>query len=588
MRLKSLRIEGWRSFSPGAPVELRDLGPVTVLIGPNNAGKSNIARFLSWLCQLLADATKNGSSYHRPILLTREIKEVERWMRGQEQIRAELVVEAPTISSPAKGPMTAPDGTVRIACTATYDPGHWSVQLQPIAPSGEPFFENDRAHPSVWSDSGYVGSDQAEPEYLSFALLVCQALLDALLIVPAIRSQDERFGSAVLERLRPLSEDDNRASEWTAIKRDLRAWLGRLLDEKVIALELTKEGVRVTTEKGGVEFPCLLRDLGDGVGQLFFILAHLRLSGDVPSIVAIDEPEAHLHPGAVVELLRLLQEEFPSVQLIAATHSPTVVDALSPTWRMHRVLSGADGATQVDVVENQTERLALLDMMGVTPSQVFLTRTVIWVEGPSDITYIRALLREVDPDLVYGREYSFAMFGGSSGKHLSFEEDDERLVQLLQLGHRNILVHDKDSASPTATAHALVSRWTQELTNDPARGAAFQTWGREVENLVKPEVLYEHAKAVQSYMQDRGRRRDLVFPPALPIAEGDQFDVVVSDAAEFQGGQSLDSTQRDRLRKRLNDAKAELARVIVAEHGSAAFRSEALDWARDVAASIRK
>lgn len=46
--LRSIEIRGWRSYSP-AGLRLQGLGAVNIIVGPNNAGKSNLFRFFHWL-----------------------------------------------------------------------------------------------------------------------------------------------------------------------------------------------------------------------------------------------------------------------------------------------------------------------------------------------------------------------------------------------------------------------------------------------------------------------------------------------------------------------------------------------------------
>src|SRR5262249_54439124 len=145
-------------------------------------------------------------------------------------------------------------------------------------------------------------------------------------------------------------------------------------------------------------------DAGDGIAQLAYLLGKLWLARHEPLLVFVDEPEAHLHPGATIDLLHILESDFPWVQAIIATHSASVVDAISPDWKLWRVLREADGASAVEKVDTQPARIATLDALGVLPSQVFLARVVLWVEGPSVAIYYRRLLAEVDESLLFRRD----------------------------------------------------------------------------------------------------------------------------------------------------------------------------------------
>jgi hypothetical protein len=95
--------------------------------------------------------------------------------------------------------------------------------------------------------------------------------------------------------------------------------------------------------------------------------------------------------------------------------------------------------------------------------QILVARTVVWVEGPSDVVYYRALLAEVDPSLVAGRDYAFALFGGSNGTHSAVDGEgslDQVIVNVLRLTHRNVFIHDKDAKK---ASRARVKRWREQI-----------------------------------------------------------------------------------------------------------------------------
>jgi predicted ATPase len=136
----------------------------------------------------------------------------------------------------------------------------------------------------------------------------------------------------------------------------------------------------VETEREDLSFP--LNNCGTGIGQVLAML-YVVLNSPEPRTLIIDEPNSFLHPGAVRELMRILQEN-PRHQYIVSTHSPTVADATRPS-SVH-VLSWANGETSVssadlDAVESQ--RLILKEV-GASFADVFGADRVLWVEGKTE------------------------------------------------------------------------------------------------------------------------------------------------------------------------------------------------------------
>jgi predicted ATPase len=85
-------------------------------------------------------------------------------------------------------------------------------------------------------------------------------------------------------------------------------------------------------------------DLSDGT--LSFLYLATLLLGPKPSLlICIDEPEVGLHPHAIRLVAEMLQAAAERTQLVVATHSPILVDAVKPE-QVVIVEKGEDGATQ--------------------------------------------------------------------------------------------------------------------------------------------------------------------------------------------------------------------------------------------------
>lgn len=604
MHLKRIRLAGYRSFSPDAPFELRDLGRMNVLLGPNGVGKSNLGRFASWLRQMLDEMNGAGGQplYTKPSLLRPSHEPVDSWQLGGADIIANFWIDAAQLPKALTAPprWLDPEGGLHVEFKATLPQGGaWLATLQPIAATGQRFFRAespDAAHPEVLTAnlSYQSGHGNREGRDRLFALDLCQLIRGRWLHLQALRHPyaSGSLGERTRREVYGLFKNEAAALSWQGVRRRIEEWTGRLLGHP-IRLDVLEPDFRVTRlAPGQRELQLALQQVGDGVAQYIYLLAGLLLHPEDPAVVFIDEPEAHLHPGATLELLRIIDEELPHVQAIIATHSPAVVDALAPDWRFWRVSRDDNGASRADRVETQASRIAALDSLGIHASQIFMARTVVWVEGPSDVIYYRALLAEVDPSLVAGRDYAFALFGGSNGAHFAVDGEGslgEVIVDVLRLAHRNVFIHDKDAKE---ASRARVNQWREQIESAGVKGHALATPGREVENLVHPEVLLEAARATVKTVAAKGGRITVQFGAEIDLGPDSPFAPALANSVRGRPAKSLRESVAAQLQHKKHELAREVARIGVErrrrDSAESVFRPEAIAWAKEVVDAIRR
>jgi len=75
--------------------------------------------------------------------------------------------------------------------------------------------------------------------------------------------------------------------------------------------------------------------LSDGTLALLALIAIARLDGgDTPrSLLVLDEPDLHLHPGAIAQVVALLEQCSEQQPVVIATHSDRLLDSLSDPAR---------------------------------------------------------------------------------------------------------------------------------------------------------------------------------------------------------------------------------------------------------------
>ena len=105
--------------------------------------------------------------------------------------------------------------------------------------------------------------------------------------------------------------------------------------------------------------------------------------------------------------------------------------------------------------------------LGVIPGDALLCNVVVWVEGPSEMFWIRSWLKHYLPlykknhkvgNLIEGLHYTILMTGGSNISHLSFNEDEipiehieeDNLLKVLKVNPNPFVIVDSDNASHTS------------------------------------------------------------------------------------------------------------------------------------------
>lgn len=152
---------------------------------------------------------------------------------------------------------------------------------------------------------------------------------------------------------------------------------------------------------------------GDGVKSLvaLALMRHVSASSNAggSAIIAIEEPEAHLHPQAIHEIREVVRELSKRNQVILATHSPLFVNPSNLESTIIVQDSKANVAKSIGEVRN---------ILGVRLSDNLQSaRLVAIVEGDDDIIILEALLKERFPELakaVKSGDLVFDALGGAS------------------------------------------------------------------------------------------------------------------------------------------------------------------------------
>lgn len=250
--------------------------------------------------------------------------------------------------------------------------------------------------------------------------------------------------------------------------------------------------------------------LGDGLQQAIILTYEAFIKKDETHAFFIEEPELHMHPGMLRQLMNFYLNETPHYYFFT-THSNHLLDMVDESDEViiQKFTKTADGKFQINRCDKDRDLLAAL---GVKPSSVYLANCTIWVEGITDRLYIAKYMQKYLEELdgynenlykKYARfmpnyHYAFVEYAGSNIKHWSFNEiavdqEEDRGLSAKRIASDMLLIIDGDNASKTERVQILA----KELGNK-----SFHIFTcKEIENTLPANIIIATAKDKFSRMQ---------------------------------------------------------------------------------------
>ena len=396
MNLQTISVSNYRSITTAKKIRL---DRTTVLIGPNNEGKSNILRALVLaMTALTRGRVVSGSGRYRRVGYNVQgynwemdfpINKQAKQPKGETEIILEFKLEDSEYNEFQNEVKSKITGLLPLKLRI----GKLGVTVS--------FHKKGSGAATLSKKSSKIAefvSNRVEFEH-----------------IPAVRtaeSAQEIVYELVSRSLGALEQDpgyikalDAVANFQKPILDSLSANINETLHQflpqvKKVEIELPQEqrfrafrrGVTVSVDDGTLT---PLEYKGDGV-QSLAALAMIRhastRSGKGKSfVIAIEEPESHLHPKAIHELKEVIDDLGKQHQVIITSHNPLFVD--------RRVLSSNI------IVNNKRAKPAktveeIRNILGVRASDNLRNaEMVLVVEGEDDVNSIRAILGERSPYL---------------------------------------------------------------------------------------------------------------------------------------------------------------------------------------------
>ncbi len=445
--IESLEIENYRSF--GTNRQSIKLGKrVTVLIGPNNSGKSNVLRALRLALQTKA---QSGCRPDDVNVTARERAQVEELDR--EKKVASIAVKCNFNDSDRERCINAMrlyfDSLARNNALPTITSEDWVLISEVLESIWEKIFAsgvsvsvdmvrkrdlNYEIEPSR-ANYGRKWTTQNPEDFDSLMKLVKDGALHV-----AIRTHGvDRFIEAMLDVVTPdvnlmsreippedpvKSEGYSQLDNSPVSPQNLRNYLLIMSDEKDApqyqeVYSFLKESIlksfddidemtprfdkwynkpEVLFKKGSLEYE--LGSQGDGIKHMLMFYTLLHTNRD--ALLVVDEPENHLHPSLETRLVEYFLE-YGEGQLVMATHSDVIVSSIPEEKLQSGDVAiygvGLDDANRTFVKQaSDTQIIKILKGIGVPITRyqlqmAALSKTILFVEGKTDVEIIEETLR---------------------------------------------------------------------------------------------------------------------------------------------------------------------------------------------------
>jgi len=443
MNLVAFSVKNYRSIQSTPRLVLSEL---TVLVGPNNEGKSNLLSAL--VCALTLAQDRNVGL--RRTLLGNSAYEYERdfpvGLRDattKASTRFELEFELDTADQSAFKTLIGSklNGTLPIQITIDKDGGiafavkkQGPVQKTLTEKRGQiaKFIAERLQFQYIEAVRDEAKSQRIVESMVSRALATLEGNPEYQQALKAIEEAErpvlQQVSSLVLESLKPFIGSLNSVS--TVVSREQRTRAMRRSAEILL--------------DDGTLTP--LSQKGDGVKSLVAIaLAKTSAegtAGDKNLILAIEEPEAHLHSGAVHTLRALLEDIAKKRQVIISTHEPALVRRDNAAANILVQGNKAKPADSLDEVRK---------VLGVQLTENLVSPdVVVLLEGPGDARLLDAYIKSTQPKLFRaisdGRLRLIPLHGASNLLH------QLRFYQALVCSPVAFVDHDAEGTTALAKA----------------------------------------------------------------------------------------------------------------------------------------
>ncbi len=497
--LHSIALAGYRSFGK-EPQYLSSMAKLTLLIGRNNSGKSNVIRFLRNVAPGVFSGqrvTLTELDAHLPDRPATIIGWQEELTDGKEAPKLRSDHELLNFRGQYGSDLRSREYLQRVlnefrrlgqeetawtfqdVQSGNPDLDRWGAALRAL-PDSEMSF--------LWqalTERSQGGRKQHwEPEILQ--LIKAPTINLNVTLIPAIRhirardqgSGPNHDGGGLVEDLARLQNPDLNDQADRARFEAITSFVRNVTNTDDATLDIPHNRSTILVKMDGQTLP--IESLGTGIHEVIILAATATTLSR--HLVCIEEPELHLNPLLQRKLMRYLTVETDN-QNVISTHSPAIMD--TPHAEIYHI-ELINRASRIVRATSSRQRSLICEDLGYHPSDLLQANCIIWVEGPSDRLYLKWWISSERAELIEGIHYSIMFYGGRLAAHLSADDVDSvaltDFINLRSLNPRGVILIDSDRRKKFSKLNPTKRRLQREFDSGP--GHAWITAGREIENYV--------------------------------------------------------------------------------------------------------
>ena len=457
---------------------------MTVLLGKNNEGKTNIIKAINLAMEIL----RNMDTYHRRKYVMKQLYEwsedfpiglqnSKKLKKKQTEIRMDFI-------------LTNEEQQDFYEKTQSNINGDLSIYIK--------IGENNLM--SVTIPKKGKNAKALTGKLMIISSFICEHF--DVQYIPAVRAESDAYGAIyelVEEELDNIDDQKYRdALDYIEnvqieslknlsdkVKNPLMTFLPEI---KSVNLYLSHQSRRRYTNRRSINIDIddgvltSLSHKGDGVKSLITIAMLSQISSKGEKLIIVDEPENHLHPEAVHYISHVLNQLSKRNQVLISTHNPIFINRNSLPSNLIVDAGKVEKANRIEKIRKT---------LGVRCSDnLMYSDYVIVVEGPSDKTVLQKMILE-DEKLRGYFDNKIITIRSIGGTHNLISE----VYSLQQYCSNFLLVLDYDRAGKEA-----INEMKQELSVDESCIRYFMKSNKkdtEIEDLYKVEIY-------KDFLMDKG------------------------------------------------------------------------------------